>query len=1203
MKKILGLLGHPSTSLATDANQPPKKASRSSHNTSSAPALKSEAGFRRETGIVRRHVIEPIRVGLDDSRAQLVLHLLSTLISQLAAELEAGRNPASSMSSSTMLSPAEEFARDSVSALILDGSPDLAVKGNGGDLEAVCSAAPLCVNWWALIQVLSYRLPLISPAQLTMLSSMFTKYTSSTADTSWQTIVDGKTIHVACVQMLLGIPAHYRQILAALCAVLQLICAQDGVAGGVAVDMLLPALFPSIFLQANRDEKYVKNSDDVSPVGMDKHSQPINDDDRDKRGHRSSSNRKARRAMRLAFIHSRELLVAIAETVIMHSVLREYYVAFIRQAITANEESYRIIAITKAMLEQTDFMKGNSLSNLRSCLCPNSMTFNNSKRQSQESSCVDDVSGIPESGDLSSRPSSGPASLAIQHLMTGPALNASNSPKREHGRNNRDFGARQGSREGNVADGVDAVDPFGVSIDGITKIKRVAGLKHSGSPQKSRSDSADTTSLSFAAGSKSAATRLSQDAAHLEYKELFASRMSSAAERHQDGLLEQRVIRTGAITAQSSSIQLADTNANETAGHSCTEYLLPLAALLDYFKKCLTVQNESMETERILGLSVEACAHTSSLVRYIMWSAEEAALARRLVRHGGGNSSISWGTVVALARTDYICPVEEQDNQKKTPDEENSPEECMQPSSREDRMVRTMRNRKAVSFDQSVSILVSPDSDTTANASNAEARLLVNKSAAVSPLSEPQVRPSAADSRTPSNPSIHHFLTQSLRLPSEQAASITPSAQLNLRVTTVEPPGSSSPGSPLDLPEPLVMRALEGGFTVIRPPAVPLVMIHKAISSAPLVVATAPTAHDHTVRSSTSVVGSSLARAQAAQLDTLDLSDSDEGSDASIHAAAIERDAKPQTIDAYAESLPSESSNTLNSSVDGSDDTEPGEHSLGSSSAKSYDSAALAQYYSTDYDQTEFDVEEDDYIHPAIETHRNRQDPVPSSHEGIQMYTEPLVHSTDILVEEECRLAPVRAGASLHQLEGAGTGKGTALPPASAMSARKLKRQQRNERDDRDAGPEETATTVAGSSAWQQMRLQFEDGTDELEHEELGAQGDPEEDSDDILALPGFTFSTPVVAPPNRQDLPSFKGPDSLWTGDPLSGKALTSAQSSEISYSIRSPDTILAEQAPGSYTSDHAERLRAALAVSRDILTRHRERLQIRKGAVQERA
>ena len=117
---------------------------------------------------------------------------------------------------------------------------------------------------------------------------------------------------------------------------------------------------------------------------------------------------------------------------------------------------------------------------------------------------------------------------------------------------------------------------------------------------------------------------------------------------------------------------------------------------------------------------------------------------------------------------------------------------------------------------------------------------------------------------------------------------------------------------------------------------------------------------------------------------------------------------------------------------------------------------------------------------------------------------------------------------------------------------------------------------------------------------------DPHEESDDILALPGFSFSTPVVIPPNQGlDVLSFKEQEALpWsTTSLLPSNALPTAFPNMSIHSIVFSDMAVPKHSAGSGITDHAERLRGALAKSQDIVNRHRERLRTRQEAAQERA
>jgi len=305
----------------------------------------------------------------------------------------------------------------------------------------------------------------------------------------------------------------------------------------------------------------------------------------------------------------------------------------------------------------------------------------------------------------------------------------------------------------------------------------------------------------------------------------------------------------------------------------------------------------------------------------------------------------------------------------------------------------------------------------------------------------------------------------------------------------------------------------------------------------------------------------------------------------------------------------------------GSGGESEGESGSMSGSTKSLKSTSIADYYVDGDNQDDYDAEEDEYVHPTIDTHMYRRDQDTNNrsrrqNDGSSCLMSEISIATKIpftiaATEEEYALGPARAGAALQLYVDADSSVGSV--GMSAMRARKKKAQQQRRHEEQHQSMLHGAVNDGEGEAQEE---------DEEEEEELSYA------EEDILSLASFTLLTPVVAPP-----PMLKGlvlnsaGDIKWGQDvamakdkepplkPSRGRLSLSPSVSESSSPSQASSphaTIKAKSNPGSSMQNESlvvedeedketkelsvntRRLRAALLVAQGIVSRTKQyRLQ----------
>ena len=190
---------------------------------------------------------------LDELRCELLCELLEAILLRTIADMNSGfgGQVASSLdllsNSPLTIDKVESHAtlvesRDAVTASILTGV---------SCLELMTSQSRI-VLWSALIKVLSYRLPMVKPFQLHRilqggkLDSNFTDHKS---------LLDGRHQAITMMKIIMQLDEGYKRFFAALVVVLDVSCFCSDSLARNAVDMLSPAIFPSIFVAKDQSRR------------------------------------------------------------------------------------------------------------------------------------------------------------------------------------------------------------------------------------------------------------------------------------------------------------------------------------------------------------------------------------------------------------------------------------------------------------------------------------------------------------------------------------------------------------------------------------------------------------------------------------------------------------------------------------------------------------------------------------------------------------------------------------------------------------------------------------------------------------------------------------------------------------------------------------------------------------------------------------
>ncbi len=253
---------------------------------------------------------EPKRIQLDIAAIERLMRMLIKLVARLANDIENNNNASVMLCGTPMhkLRPIEMYARDNLTSNILSGSlpnPTTSSSSNSGSnyLEDQFQNAPLNMLWLVLVQTLSYRLPILPPNSLP--SIIIVEKEVSHIPFDWE------AAEVSCRRLLTGLSSVHRRLIAAICVMLEVIarCSQgDGGSGRKAVDMLLPALFPAVFLQMQQPNK--KN---------------------------------VKYQMEKAYIHSRKLLCIVVQCSRAYGGLGEYQYVFSRLVAQQHESGDRLL--------------------------------------------------------------------------------------------------------------------------------------------------------------------------------------------------------------------------------------------------------------------------------------------------------------------------------------------------------------------------------------------------------------------------------------------------------------------------------------------------------------------------------------------------------------------------------------------------------------------------------------------------------------------------------------------------------------------------------------------------------------------------------------------------------------------------------------------------------------------------------------------
>lgn len=216
-----------------------------------SPPSRAEQDYDAREPPDNAEVSTPKHMLLDELRCELLCELLEAILLRTIEDINSGfgGQVASSLdltsSSPLTIENVEKNAmlvesRNAVAASILTGVSCL----------ELMSGQHRVVLWSALIKVLSYRLPMIQPFHLHRILQ------GGKVDqdfTDPKSLLDGRHQAITMMKIIMQLGEAYKRFLAGLVVVLDVSCFCSDSLAKNAIDMLSPAIFPSIFLAKDRE--------------------------------------------------------------------------------------------------------------------------------------------------------------------------------------------------------------------------------------------------------------------------------------------------------------------------------------------------------------------------------------------------------------------------------------------------------------------------------------------------------------------------------------------------------------------------------------------------------------------------------------------------------------------------------------------------------------------------------------------------------------------------------------------------------------------------------------------------------------------------------------------------------------------------------------------------------------------------------------
>jgi hypothetical protein len=608
----------------------------------------------------------PKKIMLDELRVELLMELLEAILGKTIEDISAGFG--GSVRSSLDLNANTPLTMSTIEGIDADSalaeSRDAVASSilTGVSCRELMACQHRVVLWSALIKVMSYRLPMITPFQMHRLLSNSNSNSNSGSASS---LPNERQQAITAMKIIMQLDDPYRCFLAALAVVVDVSCFCSGRLAKNAVDMLGPALFPSVFLSISPLPSSLSPSDCVASS-------------RSLFAQLHEASGVCLCMLQDEFIgRNQRFLETLGE-----GRGRGVYVSPLDDSPNALKVALGLYAKPNdsssgsnagELLEDSDGGEPGQSTAIAAAAAAaaaaaggnyNPPGGNNNPQTAAAAAGI----GAGDSRHLRERivPLEFPLGADAK---TGPSPAAS-------------YSSSSSSSSSSTAQAKEKAESPRVSIDGVTSLVR-GGARGQGLSLLQLSSTGETLGLGGGGGGDVRGS-ISLDPAHLEYKSSFASSRSSRTARE-----EARGHLRDSVTSLAGSY---DASSGSGEGYS-----VPLGVLRSHFRKCVVMHSEPSNpnpnpnpnpSRRADGkhdgdgfpLSMRADKHDedgeghghghghdvdhdfplstradkSSLVRYLRWSVGAPELAVRVLNYrSSGNrlrDSISWGSVLSLAQ-------------------------------------------------------------------------------------------------------------------------------------------------------------------------------------------------------------------------------------------------------------------------------------------------------------------------------------------------------------------------------------------------------------------------------------------------------------------------------------------------------------------------------------------------------------------------